>query len=402
MIKACNFSCILLIGVALMSCSKWDVANQSLSYPSYGDISIYKKGTELLLVFPVQKLGNEGPFLFRMQSHHVRRSTPDICFEYTKKNGEHFLLYSAPVLNSKDTIDYILPPLINDYESIQASISIEESSIVFDFLSFEEYSPKVISDSGVVFHAHLGYKPFTPENTLPSFDYCGKSSFRACVVTPIESSDGVIFCYHEDNQCLSENGGHTIIGLSSNEFHALTSSEILSRYDAGVYKGIEWKNTPICTIDDFIATCSKYNMAPTFSTHPMLSETGWVLLKEKLEEYKLTNRSTIKAFSISVLKKAYSIFGEDIHQYVYDAPLQPIEDTLDALSKVSFKDSLIGIELPLYFWDENMVRSVTSAGRIASAYSIGYDGKDIRRLVKWGVSEFTSDSFIMFSNWMSL
>jgi glycerophosphoryl diester phosphodiesterase len=367
------------------------------------NIPVHEIGSNVLLVFPVDKKGTDAPYLFRMKCRHCKSVIPDISFEYKKQNGMTIPLYIAPVLNSRDTMDYYLPPLINDYVSIQARLSTSATSIVFDHLSFEECANQIFSDSIITFHAHLGYKPFTPENTLPSFDYCGKCRFRACVVTPIESADGVIFCYHENNPRLSSDDGKTIIGFSAEEFHAMYSNEILSTYDAGIYKGLEWKNTQICTMDDFLAVCSKYDMAPTFSTHPMLSNAGWEYVRKKLKELNLIKKCTIKAFDANVLRKAYSYFGADIHRYVYDAPpTRPIEEIINALRRLDFQNVSLGIELPMDNWEEEKVKSVTKEGIVASAYSIGQNGRDIRKLVSWGVTEFTSDSFIMYSNWMSL
>ena len=396
---------IILVLTIITACSEKDpfppFPNSEEGF-DYGNVLICESRGEVLLEFPLDLVNHSGPYLFRMQCQFRKKDIPDICFEYKKNNGEIAELFLAPIPNTQDTIEYVLPPLLNDYIGIQARLGIRKTKFDINYLSFTEYPRDYRLDSDIVFHAHLGYLPFTPENTLPSFDYCGKCLFQACIVTPIESSDGVLFCYHENNKCLSNDNGNSIISLSSDEFHALSSDVILKEYDAGVYKGEEWKNTTICTVDDFLKVCSDYKMSPTFSTHPMLSDNGWKYVKDKLDEYGLTQNCTIKAFSLSILRKAYSVFGSSINKYVFDAPLQPIEITLNDLSGLNFHNVLLGIELPLYYWNESMVNSVVSEGRIAAAHSIGNDGKYVRDLVLWGVTEFTSNSFIMYSNWMSL
>ena len=354
----------------------------------------YYKDQLRLYLYPEVSQGEN--FLFKIQAIGQVDNSCNIMFKYVK-NGEYKNFFSAPLPVDGSNVEFILPPLVENYSQIVADINIPNGSIQILAVSCRYTTPSPSFFDDIKFHAHLGLISLTPENTQPSFEYCGKSRFLACITTPIESKDGVLFCYHENNKRLM-NSSNSLTSLSADQFKNMTSEEILSEFDAGKYKSNYWEGTPICKLDDYFLICHKYNMAPTFSTHPAPSDSAWQKIKSLVEYYNLKESFTIKAFNPNILKKAYKYFGDSIRAYILDC--KGTESDIATIVQLDLGLAVKGIEASKDDWTEDSVERALGSGLFVSAYSIGNNGADLKRLIKWGVTEFTSDYYTQYSNWM--
>ncbi len=92
-------------------------------------------------------------------------------------------------------------------------------------------------------YAHRGASEYAPENTLYAF-YMGLALGATGIETDVQmTKDGVIVLFHDSGlERITENTG------SISEY---TYEELLS-FDMGEYKGKEFKNEKIVTLDDFL------------------------------------------------------------------------------------------------------------------------------------------------------
>ena len=333
---------------------------------------------------------------------------PSVIVGFEKWNSEVVVLYQAPLgcINKTGFFSTIIPLVSDEYEYLYIKLVIPNSvSFYLDSirLSPYDYLSKENSDN-VLFQAHLGFEAFAPENTVSAFELAGLCGFRACITTPIESKDGFIMCYHENNKSLSKDGGRTYISLSANDFSCLTKEELMD-YDAGISRGAFWRGERIPTVDEFLERCAKYGMAPTFSCHPNLTKAGWLHIRDLLDKYNLRDKVMFKSYSpyctdgkYGNFIELYKIFG-DSATYVLDATYLT-ESHCDIMSTFPLGRANRGVEGNAKYTADKVFEYASKYKYVVSAYSVGNDGFRIRRLIDLGVNQFTTSCFIRLEDWM--
>ena len=139
-----------------------------------------------------------------------------------------------------------------------------------------------------------------------------------------------------------------------------------------------------------------------FSAHEdAVRISGWHRIKIMLQKYNLTKYLHVKAPCMDVLETAFDIFGDSIDGY-----------TLDALAPEQMKNSpLYGancrlvIETLYYnYKSRDDVQRILDEGFSAAAFAFNMaEDKTMeiyRRLIDWGVTEFTEDNHCSLGlNW---
>ena len=205
------------------------------------------------------------------------------------------------------------------------------SHLKISALSISYATGSCVSHKGVRMDAHLGVQALAPENTMVAFDIATKCGFEGCVANPINSADGTIFCYHEDDATLTTDGT-TAVSLSSSAFRALTDEQLAS-YKVFGLGGAQRSRylEKIPTLYEFFELCSITGMKPVLSTHPTPTVEQLGEIKSMTDKLGITDALTIKAFSLSILENAFAVFGH-IDGYVFD--LNSVSDIGDIIADV--------------------------------------------------------------------
>ena len=160
-------------------------------------------------------------------SEGIRSLTPDGFFYRT----------AAPFLRVRKKSD--THSIISSYQLSTVSLFLKNtlSALFLIFFSGLQASPLII--------AHRGASHDAPENTLPAFQLAWKQGADAIEADFLLTKDGHIVCFHDKN-AKRTTGANLVIEKST--------LEQLRKLDAGAWKGEKFKNTPIPTIGQVLAT----------------------------------------------------------------------------------------------------------------------------------------------------
>ena len=96
----------------------------------------------------------------------------------------------------------------------------------------------------MLYRSHRGGVYYTPENTMPAFQNAIKEGFHYIETDPCFTSDGVIVLFHDgvlNRTCRNADGSP----LKEKVFLSDISYPELMKYDAGIYKGEEFRGTKV-------------------------------------------------------------------------------------------------------------------------------------------------------------
>ncbi len=112
-----------------------------------------------------------------------------------------------------------------------------------------------------------------------------------------------------------------------------------------------------------------------------------------LTRYGILKNFHIKSFRLEVLQLAYSVFGTEIDGYTWDNKLWD-DNKIEMLRSIGIDSSKcrLGIELKFREYTQEIAKKIVSAGLFSAAWAIGRaSAEEYRRLISWGVTEFTED-----------
>ena len=135
-------------------------------------------------------------------------------------------------------------------------------------------------------------------------------------------------------------------------------------------------------------------MLPILGTHPAPTDSQWETIRMSLLKYGLLDKIVIKAFSINVLEKAYSILGGTVKGFVYDVGNVNYESACETMdnSTLSQFNGEKGIEYLQSIITEDVVRNTLLNGYKVSVWEVGrINGDRYEELINWGVTGFTED-----------
>ena len=104
----------------------------------------------------------------------------------------------------------------------------------------------------MIYRSHRGGVYYTPENTLPAFRKAMSQGYTYIETDPCYTKDGVIVLHHDGtiNRTCRNSDGSEIGGEV--KLSDLTYNELL-QYDAGIFKGEEFRGTKIPRLDELLA-----------------------------------------------------------------------------------------------------------------------------------------------------
>lgn len=263
-----------------------------------------------------------------------------------------------------------------------------------------------IRNHRIVDYAHLGYGAYYPYNTIVGFVGAIKSGFKGIVANVVETSDGELMCYHDNDAHLTNDNGQTFVKFSGDELRSMTSDELRS-YDAGLIKGEKFKGEKVPYVKDFISLCANNGVYISLSIHPDLTENGWNKLYTLLLNARMLEKTTIKSFepysndgSYPNFIKIYKIFGEKV-RYGFDCNLS--KGNIDSFIEMDLGHSKKLMETAISQINDDNIQNIEYAvknGLDVSVYDAYYNAGTFAKVVKMGVSEITSDNYVVAGSWI--
>ena len=263
---------------------------------------------------------------------------------------------------------------------------------------FADYGEKAPDwEGGLRFNAHLGLWGMAPNNTMPAFELAALCGFPACIVVPKLTAEGELVCIHDDTLTRYSRDTEGNPPEDTRKIWEMTLPE-LDSWDYGLYKHPAWRGTGIPRLRDFFDLCRDSGMRPKFSTHPGLPVEKWREVREMLTERGLLSRFHIKSFDLDVLECAWSVFGSDIDGYTYDnRRWEPERLAAYAASAIDFSACRCGMEVRFDHYTPEIAREILDTGLFAAAWSIKRrSAEEYRRIISWGITEFTEDYHCSF------
>ena len=295
-----------------------------------------------------------------------------------------------------------VPPILLPGARLTVTVTVPENTVL-RFRTFAADYDSHIKDwnGGLRHNAHLGFCGIAKGNTMASYELAAMCGFPACIVNPRVTADGVFVCMHNPTINATARDENGLQPEEDIEVAAVTYDELL-KWDVGRFYRSVYTGQRIPKLDDFFALCSRTGMRPMFSTHPVFTVDEWYRIRAMLKKHGILGNLHIKSFNYENIRTAYSVFGTDIDGYTWDRG--DLEDTtVDMLRglNIDSNNCRVGIEIKFDNYTEEKAKRITDAGFFAAAFSIHKrHANDYRRLIDWGVTEFTEDNHCsMGLNW---
>jgi len=139
---------------------------------------------------------------------------------------------------------------------------------------------------------HRGYNTIAPENTLPAFRLSRLKGFKHVETDVRFTLDGIPVLLHDKTIDRTSTGSGNVGDYSYEQIRML---------DFGGWKSINYKDTVIPTLDEFLSLCSKIGLEPDIE----LKEGSQKQIEEivrKVDDYGLKGKATYISFSTTLLK----------------------------------------------------------------------------------------------------
>lgn len=302
-------------------------------------------------------------------------------------NGQLVKMCSGYISATKLTQQtFYLPPLTNDVDYILIRMS---GTFYIENLYTELCDLYPNDNKPIKMSAHLGYRLFTPENTMNAYKLAARCGFDGCVANVHETSDGGLICYHQDDKRLTSDGGATFFALSGAEIAQKTTEEMLS-YNAGLYMSPYYTDDYVPLFEDFCKLCAKTGMNPFLSLNYM-TESLIGKIKTMLTKYGLLEYTTIRSYNIYYLNTAYNALGNAC-RYLIDMGAYNA-DLATQLAEADFGGAVKLVGLSYDAISDNEIEDALSKKLIPLADANG-DINRFEHLIEKGVKEFTGHQFI--------
>lgn len=234
---------------------------------------------------------------------------------------------------------------------------------------------------GVRFIGHRGISAYAPENTAPAYALATTFGLWGVECDVYQTSDGVWVLLHDPTIDRTSNG--------SGDITTLTYSELLN-YDFGSWKGNEFKDTPIMTLDEFMLMCKQSDLHAYIELKGNISTTNRQSLVELIKKYGMIKNTTILSSSLPRLGLINTI--EPKLRLAYSAPdiTQTIIDDLKAFNAPCVFD--IGFSYGGITDIESKIRLAHDNNIEVEAWTVN-SLDEYKELVEAGIDGITTDLF---------
>jgi len=235
--------------------------------------------------------------------------------------------------------------------------------------------------------AHRGFSARAPENTLGAFELAWKSGSDACELDVYLTADGKTAVIHDKD---TKRTAGVKLGV------AVSKQAELTVLDAGSWKGKEWANEKIPTLEQALATMPQGKQR--FFIEVKCGAEIVAELKRILEPMKdRAAQLAIIAFNREAAAESKKALPwVQVYRLASGKTKDKKATDLTQLIADTKADQLDGLDLSMadFPWDEAMVKQIRDAGFGLYVWTVNKPA-DAQRFVKLGVDGITTDDPVM-------
>lgn len=235
--------------------------------------------------------------------------------------------------------------------------------------------------------AHRGFSARAPENTLGAFELAWKSGSDACELDVYLTADGKTVVIHDKD---TKRTAGVKLGV------AVSKQAELTVLDAGSWKGKEWANEKIPTLEQALATMPQGKQR--FFIEVKCGAEIVAELKRILEPMKdRAAQVAIIAFNREAAAESKKALPwVQVYRLASGKTKDKKPTDLTQLIADAKADQLDGLDLSMadFPWDEAMVKQIRDAGFGLYVWTVNKPA-DAQRFAKLGVDGITTDDPVM-------
>jgi glycerophosphoryl diester phosphodiesterase len=235
--------------------------------------------------------------------------------------------------------------------------------------------------------AHRGFSARAPENTLGAFELAWKSGSDACELDVYLTADGKTAVIHDKD---TKRTAGVKLGV------AVSKQAELTVLDAGSWKGKEWANEKIPTLEQALATMPQGKQR--FFIEVKCGAEIVAELKRILEPMKdRAAQVAIIAFNReAAVESKKALPWVKVYRLASGKTKDKKPTDLTQLIADTKADQLDGLDLSMadFPWDEAMVKQIRDAGFGLYVWTVNKPA-DAQRFAKLGVDGITTDDPVM-------
>ena len=235
--------------------------------------------------------------------------------------------------------------------------------------------------------AHRGFSARAPENTLGAFELAWKSGSDACELDVYLTADGKTAVIHDKD---TKRTAGVKLGV------AVSKQAELTVLDAGSWKGKEWANEKIPTLEQALATMPQGKQR--FFIEVKCGAEIVPELKRILEPMKdRAAQLAIIAFNREAAAESKKALPwVKVYRLASGKTKDKRPTDLTQLIADTKADQLDGLDLSMadFPWNEAMVKQIRDAGFGLYVWTVNKPG-DVQRFAKLGVDGITTDDPVM-------
>ena len=168
---------------------------------------------------------------------------------------------------------------------------------------------------------HRGFCIIAPENTLPAFRLSRLQGFTFVETDVHFSSDGIPVCIHDSNVARTSNGYGVVSEMTL---------EQLRKLDFGSWKGREFADTVIPTLEEFLTLCRSIGLIPYIELKDGTKEQV-ALVVSLVNKYGFSDKAVYISFKIALLSY---VLDSDLSARVGYLTSVVNEDTIKSVERV--------------------------------------------------------------------
>ncbi|MDR2754974.1 MAG: hypothetical protein LBC20_04650 [Planctomycetaceae bacterium] len=260
---------------------------------------------------------------------------------------------------------------------------------LFSSIVFGQTSNQTVSAMPVQYWtniAHRGASFLAPENTLLAYRIAISAGANGAECDVYSTADGVLVLSHDRSSKRTMGGNDQDI--------TKLNFEDIQKLDAGKWKGKQFQNEKVPTLDEYLA------LLKGTSCHPVIEIKMDGIEQPVLDvirKHDMINETAIIAFSTNVVKKIRQLEPNICVAFLYSENLKDkgtAEENTDRLFETLIRyskelDTVI-LDLAHSILSEKLVKKLKDAGIHVWCWTVN-DTKQMETLLDWGVESITTD-----------
>ena len=233
----------------------------------------------------------------------------------------------------------------------------------------------VSTTDDVTLVGHRGMRSVAPENTTAAFEQAGKHGYWGAECDIYRTKDGVWVVSHDTNTYRMMDKTAWVEKKTYDELKAM-------KVDNGVNID-EYKNLSICSLEEYLQICKKYNMTPVIELKGKNNSEHYNEVVELVNEYKLS--AVYISFHLENLQKIRALTLDKTYYLVQEITDKDIEDARSILDcGIDFNGN------KEKNFENDMIQKCKDQGLDLGAWTIN-DTDTMKKLEKNGVTLITTD-----------